>query len=387
MKIAMVAGLGGSQAMSSRDDCEGQAAYIAAVSAALARAGHQVEIYTRREELDSPDRVETSDGYTVVQVHAGPARRMPKHKLAAYMGKFAEFLHAEWAHRRPDVAHAHSWASGFATQLAAKHLDLAALHTFHSFGTESQRHHLETMVARSASAVAVTYTDAVAEVLHMGRRRSDISVLPHGVDVDLFVSHGPKSARDSRRRIVSLGKVLPHSGFDVVIKALTSMPDTDFVIVGGAVSDRQTKAEVRRLRALAQTLGVADRVVVSESVEQQDIPPLIRSADVVVCTPSHESFGTAALEAMACGVPVVAADVGGFRDTVVNEVTGFLVNPHRHNEVGLVLNRLMRDEFLRQSLGAAGRDRVCASYTWDRVAADSLRLYDRAASQGCRAAS
>jgi glycosyltransferase involved in cell wall biosynthesis len=113
------------------------------------------------------------------------------------------------------------------------------------------------------------------------------------------------------------------------------------------------------------------------SVAREDMPAILRSADVVACTPWYEPFGIVPLEAMACGVPVVASAVGGMLDTVVHEVTGRLVKPKSPLDVAAAINQLLRDDFLRQSLGAAGRDRAKARYTWDRIAADTLRIYDR----------
>ena len=107
------------------------------------------------------------------------------------------------------------------------------------------------------------------------------------------------------------------------------------------------------------------------------MPPLIRSADVVVSTPWYEPFGIVPLEAMACGIPVVASAVGGMLDTIVHDVTGRLVAPKRPGEVADAINHLLHDDFLRQSFGAAGRDRARARYSWDRIAGDTVRIYDR----------
>jgi glycosyltransferase involved in cell wall biosynthesis len=130
---------------------------------------------------------------------------------------------------------------------------------------------------------------------------------------------------------------------------------------------------------LAKELGVARRVHLHGAVPREGMPAMLRSADVVACTPWYEPFGIVPLEAMACGIPVVASAVGGMLDTVVQDVTGKLVSPKKPVEIAAAINRLLRDSFLRQSLGLAGRDRVCARYSWDRVAADTLRIYHQLA--------
>jgi len=218
----------------------------------------------------------------------------------------------------------------------------------------------------------------VFELMRLGRKRNRMSVVPCGVDLDLFTPDGPRAARNGRHRIVSVGRFVPRKGFDVVLRALPGIPDAELVIVGGP--DRravEADPEARRLRALAETLGVSDRLVLHGAVARSEMPALLRSADVVACTPWYEPFGIVPLEAMACGVPVVAAAVGGMLDTVVHDVTGRLVTPERPVEVADAINQLLRDPFLRQSLGAAGRDRARARYSWDRVAEDTQRIYDR----------
>jgi D-inositol-3-phosphate glycosyltransferase len=202
--------------------------------------------------------------------------------------------------------------------------------------------------------------------------------VPCGVNLDMFTPEGPRAPRGDRHRIVSVGRFVPRKGFDVVVRALPAIPDTELVIVGGPdKAHLDSDPEARRLRELAAELGVADRVHLHGSVAREDMPAILRSADVVACTPWYEPFGIVPLEAMACSVPVVASAVGGMIDTVVHDVTGRLVKPKSHTEVADAINALMRDDFLRQSLGAAGRDRAKARYSWDRIAADTLRIYDR----------
>ena len=135
--------------------------------------------------------------------------------------------------------------------------------------------------------------------------------------------------------------------------------------------------EARRLAEHARASGVAERVHLLGQVERDQVPELLRSADVVVCTPWYDPFGTVALEAMACGVPVVATAVGGMADTVVDRVTGRLVPPGRPDLLARTLRAVLADPALRAGYGAAGADRAVSRYTWDRAARDTLRVYQR----------
>ncbi|MBO0677737.1 glycosyltransferase [Mycolicibacterium sp. S2-37] len=390
MKIAMVSEHASPLAALGGVDAGGQNVHVAELSAALARLGHQVSVYTRRDDPDLPERLTTPQGYTVVHVPAGPPRQLPKDELLTHMGPFASYLDQQWRTDRPDVAHAHFWMSGIATQLAARDPGIPAVQTFHALGVVKRRHQgaqdtspperlrLEAMIARQATWVAATCTDEVFELMRLGRPRNRTSVVPCGVDLDLFTPDGPKAERTGRPRIVSVGRFVERKGFDVVVRALPAIPDAELVLVGGPDrAEVEADPEARRLRGLAEQLGVSDRLVLHGAVARADMPALLRSADVVACTPWYEPFGIVPLEAMACGVPVVAAAVGGMLDTVVHDVTGRLVTPKRHGEVADAVNLLLQDAFLRQSLGAAGRDRARARYSWDRVAADTQRIYDR----------
>lgn len=392
MRIAMVSEHANPLATLASADAGGQHVHVAELSAALVRRGHEVSVYTRRDDPDVAEHVEAPQGYTVVHVPAGPPEQLPNDELLAHMGPFAQYLDARWAVDRPHVTHAHFWMSGIATQLAARHLDLPAIQTFHALGVmecrlqgaldagRKDRLRFEAIVARGATRVAATCTDEVVELMRMGKRRDQISVVPCGVDRDLFQPNGTAVEKTAKHRILSAGKFLPHNGFDDIIRAMPSIPSTELVLVGGSDrDDLDADPEARRLRDLAAELGVGRRVHFYGSVARDDMPALLRSADVVACTPWYGPFGIVPLEAMACGVPVVASAVGGMADTVVHEVTGRLVAPRNPAEIAAAINPLLRDSFLRQSLGLAGRDRVCARYSWDRVAADTQRIYDEVA--------
>jgi D-inositol-3-phosphate glycosyltransferase len=364
--------------------CE-QNAHLAGLCGALARRGHQVTVYTRRDDPDQPDTVVTPQGYNVVHVPAGPPERLADdEQLLRAMGPFARYLAATWATDCPDIAHAHWWISGIPAELVARQFNLPTTLTFHGLGTAGLRLRLESKLAKAAAWVSASCTDEAFKLIRMGRPRLRTSVVPSGVDVDLFTPDGPQAPRGVEPRVVGVGQLVPCNGFDAVIRALPVIPDAEFVIIGEPDGgDLQSDSEARRLRGLAEQLGVADRLRLHGAASVTDLPALLRSADVVACTPSYESSGTVALEAMACGIPVVACAVGALLDTVVHDVTGYLVAREDPRELATAVNSLLRHSFLRRSLGAAGRDRATVRYAWDRIAADTARVYEKSISAGC----
>lgn len=390
MRIAMVSEHASPLAALGGADAGGQNVHVAELSAALARRGHRVEVYTRRDDPDLPERVETEQGYTVVHVPAGPPRYLPKDELLQYMETFGRYLGERWDVERPDIAHAHFWMSGIAAQLAAKRRRVPTVQTFHALGVVKQRHQghrdtspaerlrLETRVAREATWVTAGCSDEVFELMRLGRDRLRISVVPCGVDVDRFLPDGPTAPRSARRRIVAVGRFVPRKGFDTVIEALTTVPAAELVIAGGPDrAELDTVPEACRLRKLAADLGVAERVSLYGSVAREDMPALLRSADVVTCTPWYEPFGIVPLEAMACGVPVVASAVGGMLDTVVHDATGLLIPPKDPRACANAVSAILRDRRAASAFGAAGRERARSRYSWDRIATDTMRVYDR----------
>jgi glycosyltransferase involved in cell wall biosynthesis len=393
MRVAMVSEHANPLAALGEVDAGGQNLHVAELSAALARRGHEVTVYTRRDHPDPPEQVRADAGYRVVHVPAGPARGVPKDELLPHMAEFGRCLEQSWRAERPDVVHAHFWMSGLASLLAAKSSGIPVVQTFHALGVVKRRHqgsadtspaeriNLERAIGRSMSRIAATCSDEVFELARLGVPRARMSVVPCGVDLERFTPDGPAGARGARHRIVAVGRLVPRKGFATAIEALRGVPNAELVVAGGPERGRLADdPEAGRLREVAERLGVADRLQLLGRVSRQDMPALLRSADVVVCTPWYEPFGIVPLEAMACGVPVVAGAVGGLVDTVVDGATGELVHPRRPDQLAATLRRLLADPALREAYGAAGMDRARSRYSWDRIALDTLRVYDRALS-------
>lgn len=395
LRIAMISEHASPLAHIGGVDAGGQNVAVAELSAALARLGHDVVVYTRRDDAGLPERVDTADGYSVVHVPAGPAEVIAKDEMPQYMGDFGEYLAGQWTQWRPDVAHAHFWMSGLATLAAADPLRIPTVQTFHALGAVKRLHQgaadtspderirLETMIARSVDWVAATCSEEVAELVRMGRPANRISVVPCGVDVEEFTPDGPTAPKGKAHRVVSVGRLVPRKGFDTMIRAMRQLPRTELVIVGGPdKSELDDDAEAMRLQRLAAAQGVGDRVHLYGSVARDEMPMLLRSADVVAATPWYEPFGIVPLEAMACGVPVVASAVGGMLDTVVPGSTGRLVPPRDADALAAAIGPLLWDGRLRDRFGAAGRRRVCEHYTWDRVADGTEEVYRTLAAVG-----
>ena len=389
MKISMVSEHASPLATLGGVDAGGQNVHVAELSAALADHGHDVTVYTRRDDPDLDERVVTSAGYTVVHVPAGPAAVLPKDELLQYMGHFGDYLREQWSLDRPDMVHAHFWMSGLAAQLAARHHGVPAVQTFHALGTVKSRHQgvadtspparlrVERLIALGAARVIATCSDEVFELVRMGLPRHRCAIVPCGVDVNMFAASDPRPPADRLWRLLAIGRMVPRKGFDIPITALAHLPTTELLITGGpAGGEFAHDPEAQRLVATAENLGVGDRVRLLGQVPHSEMPALIASADAVVCTPWYEPFGIAPLEAMACGRPVIAAAVGGMLDTVIDGVTGLLVPPKSPIAVAEAARMLFAEQARRIGIGLAARDRACARYTWDRVATDTLRVYE-----------
>jgi D-inositol-3-phosphate glycosyltransferase len=368
MKIAMVS----EQASPLTWDLA-QGAHVAELSAAMTALGHEVTVYTRRDEPRSPERERTGDGYEVVRVCAGPAGELTDDEVVGRLGDFAGFLAEEWRLRPPDVVHAHHWTSGLAAVLGAHRLPVPVVHSYHGLGphTAPQRSDAEALVAREATWAVATSSAEAAQLRALGVRRTRISTVPCGVDLELFHPEGPATARGRFKRVVTAADPQSRTGFDELVTALSTTDDVELVVVGEDARGRR--------RERVRELGVADRVVFAGAVPRTERPALLRSADAVVCTPAAEPFGILALEAMACGLPVVATAVGAPADVVVHEVTGLLVAPHDVRALTRALRRSLGDETLRQQFGSAARDRLAARYPTARLAAEMVAVYERAA--------
>ena len=401
-RIAMVSEHASPLAVLGGVDAGGQNVHVAALAGALADRGHEVVVYTRRDDPDLPARTTLRPGVDVVHVDAGPARALPKDELPPFMPAFSEVLREAWAGEgRPDVVHAHFWMSGTAAVPAAHALGLAVVQTFHALGSVKRRYQgeadtspaarvpAERALARGVDLVIATCSDEVAELRAAGALPRRVQVVPCGVDTARFADAaaaatdvvGPRRP-GCRTRLVVVGRLVERKGVEQAVRALRHLPAAELVVAGGPdAHDLPSDAEAVRLQHLAGELGVADRLRMVGRVAPGDLPGVLAASDVLLATPWYEPFGIAVLEAMAAGLPVVASAVGGMLDTVRDGVTGRLVPVDETGHLDPValadaVRDVVDEPATAARMGAAGREVARQRYDWARVAAATEAAYD-----------
>jgi D-inositol-3-phosphate glycosyltransferase len=372
-------------------DAGGQNVHVASLASAMARQGASVTVYTRRDNPALSARVPLTDGVDVVHVDAGPAEPVPKDALWPWMPRFAQELGRLLEDERPHVVHSHFWMSGAAAVWACTPLGIPVVHTFHALGTVKRRHQgasdtsprerlqVERGLLRRVSHVIATCSDEVFELARMGADTHSISVIPCGVDLGLFTTGDAPEPRTGRPfRILVVSRLVERKGIGNTLEAMAALAGCSLLVAGGPPRERLAEdREASRLIRLADELGVGTRTRFLGQVGRDGIPPLMRSADAVVCVPWYEPFGIVPLEAMACGVPVVASAVGGLVDTVVHERTGLHVPPRRPDRVAEAVSRLDNAPAFARRLGRAGARRARKGYGWDAIARSTLRIYEQ----------
>ena len=371
-------------------------AALAALAVELGRRGCRVTVYTRRDGPHVPDRVELAPGAVVEHVPAGPAEPLAEDDLFVHMPAFADHLASRWRTDTPDLVHAHSWTSGWAAvRAAAGRVPVAQ--TFGSLGVAKTRHRgdaatgsadrqqVETELLSAVDHIVATCSDEATELTTLGADPERVTVVPYGIDPATFRPDGARlrvptasGRRPQRYRLVVVSRLVPRKGIDDVVRALARIPETELVVAGGP-DQRALPAdpEVRRLRGIAQDLGVEDRITFLGGVPHSMVPALLRSADVVVSTPWYEPFGIVALEAMACGKPVVATAVGGQLDTVQLHRTGLLVEPRDPDGIAVAVQQLLANPSLRHRMGEEAVAVVRDRFTWEQVTHSTLDVYEQ----------
>jgi D-inositol-3-phosphate glycosyltransferase len=367
----------------------------------LAGQGHQVTVYAQKNLPDLPDRAELHHGVRVEHISTGSGAESADLDDAGLLEQVPAFsgpLRSHWESDRPDVVHALRWTSGLAALAAARDLGIPVVQEFSSLGVierragagiaaggvkadgaSAARIRLEPAIGRSATAVVATNSAEVADLASLGVHRSSIRVVPWGVDTELFTPEGPVAKRNGRPRLLTeAADLTERRPLETLLRALTRVPDAELLVVGGPdEAELATDDNYVKLAKFAAAMGIADRVIFTGNVRYAAMPPLLRSADLVISTCQYEPSGTTSLQAMACGTPVIAPPVGGHMDAVVDGTTGIIVPPDRPALLAQRIRQLLAHPMLIEAYGVAAVDRVRSRYSWDRIAGETLAVYDR----------
>ncbi len=389
-------------------DAGGMNIYVAESAKRMAAMGVEVDIFTRRDHADLPEIVELSP--EVLVHHFGPQKGMhlTKEEIPAHFKELSEdFKKALSGDRKYDMIHTHYWLSGKVAMPVAKELNIPLVHTMHTMARVKNlnlaegetpepmiRVQGETQIAEAANALtANTDAEAASLVSLYGACPDIVHVVTPGVDLYNFTVDGGKLQSRKKLSIAPdalvltfVGRIQPHKGPELLIRATAEMVSHNphlraklkVFIIGGASGTNSS--EVERMKELVAWLGISDVVSFSPPVAREELPDLYRAADLV-CVPSYsESFGLVALEAQACGTPVVASAVGGLRTAVADGISGVLVDGHDPRAWSSVLARLLQEP-QRRVLLSMGAVEHASHFGWDATARGTLDIYDQVLSQ------
>lgn len=373
-------------------DAGGMNVYVRETAARLAAIGHEVDVFTRAAGR-GPAVEPFAPGARLIRIAAGPSRPVEKQRLADLL---PEFVRGVAAFRldggvRYDLLHSHYWLSGVAGELLQRRWDVPHITMFHTLGEVKNRARLgehepalrieaERRVAGGVNRIvcASEHERGLLRSLY-GAVEARIVTIPCGVDTDRFApaERGPLKRElgyAAERLVVYAGRLEPLKGLDIVVGALAQLdePRPLLLVIGG---DSHAVGEVRRLRAAAANAGVADRLRFIGALPQTELARYLAAADVCVVPSFYESFGMVALEAQACGTPVIASRVGGLPGVVRDGETGYLVPWRCPEPFAERLDLLLRNDGLRESLGRAARA-WAEGFRWELVAGRLAALYE-----------
>ncbi len=386
-------------------DAGGMNIYVVENSIKMASAGVEVDIFTRADKTGLADAVEIARGVTVHHLEAGPIGALTKEELPTQIGALT---HAFMEHQsgKPndyyDIIHSHYWISGQLGWMISERTGVPLVHTMHTMAKVKNQALAEgdtpepliralgeeQIVQNAKALIANTDAEAASLVSLYGADSDRVKVVTPGVDLQRFTpGHGKSSARNILNiapdaiLLTFVGRIQPHKGPEVLVRAVAEMvahtphlrAKLALVIMGGASGTGINEPE--RLAKLAQFLGVSDLIHFKEPVSRSELADWYRASDLV-CVPSYsESFGLVALEAQACGTPVVASAVGGLRTAVSDGISGTLVDGHDSKAWASVLSRLIAEP-QRRILLSMGAIEHAKRFGWETTARQTLDVYD-----------
>ncbi|MSQ40787.1 MAG: glycosyltransferase family 1 protein [Dehalococcoidia bacterium] len=373
-------------------DTGGMNVYVLQVAKELGKRGVKVDIYTRHHDPADHAITELGEHTRVIHVTAGPYGE-PKDTLYQYLPQFLNNVKRFQVDHELEysLVHSHYWFSGWVGSLLAEGWHVSHVTTFHTLAEikkqarageqePSIRSQGEWKIVHEADRViAFSRHEKDALTRLYSATPSKVEIIPCGVDLELFKPSRKSSAKkqlglQGKKVVLFVGRIEPLKAVDLLLRAVALLEDREKVhllVVGG---NPHRDRELRRVKALAVELGLGEAVSFTGTVDQNQLPTYYSAADVFVLPSYYESFGLVALEAMACGTPVIAARVGGLKDVVKEGLTGYLIPWRCPEPYAERLEVLLSHEDLRSSMGQAAR-KLAKEQGWGKVAERLLGVY------------
>jgi len=388
-------------------DTGGMNVYVREVTRYLGRRGVHVDVFTRSQDEHVPQVLhDLGYGNRVVHIPAGPEHPLPKKELAAYLPQFVAGIQAFARDKgiHYDLIHSHYWMSGVAAQQLKESWRVPMVHMFHTLGLMKNRTaqtpaemegdyriNGEYQVLAAADRIIAATPAEQAQLQFLYQADEDrITIIPPGVDISHFYPIDQDEARcaievpEKDPMLLYVGRIEPLKGVDTLIRAIAHMRTTGITcryphyltIIGGDpdADPQDMTSEMARLQGLSRELGLEDLVLFLGKRSQSSLPYYYSAADVLIMPSHYESFGMVALEAMACGTPVVASQVGGLAFLIQDGVTGYVVPGGDPIALSERLVLLLSQPELRRRMGEQAAA-YARNYAWENITGRILDLY------------
>ncbi|AGY60351.1 glycosyltransferase family 4 protein [Gloeobacter kilaueensis] len=399
-RIALVSVNGDPSAVIGAEEAGGQNVYVREVGRHLASLGYEVDMFTRRIDKTQPEIVEEAPNCRTIRLAAGPLEFVRRDDLHTYIPHFIESLTPYVKRRGYTAIHTHYWHSGIVGLAMGDRFGVPVVHTYHSLGaikymnvaevppSAQLRLSGERRILEQADRVVATSPQEAEHMRSYVSHKGLIDIIPCGVDVSHFSRVDRAQARqelgfdENEKVVLYVGRFDKRKGIETLVRAVAQMSEpVRLVIGGGYTSDRGDGQEFERIRSIVDEVGIADRTRFAGRIDQADLPAYYTAADVCVVPSHYEPFGLVAIEAMACGTPVVASAVGGLCYSVVDGQTGLLVPPHDADRFAAAIGRIIANPNLRSELSRASVQRIHSHFTWAGVSRRLGRLFEHLAAR------
>ena len=397
--IALISDHGDPAAEIGFEEAGGQNVYVRYVGETLAKLGWQVDMFTRKVKSDDPTIVQHSPHCRTIRLVAGPERFIPRDEIFEYMPQFVDAFEAFCRHERIcyPLIHTNYWLSAWiGLQLKARH-QIQLVHTYHSLGAVKYqitnqpaiapiRLNIEKQILEQADCIIATSPQEQEYLRTLVSKQGNVKIIPYGTDVETFHTIPKAEARaklglDGDEQIVLyVGRFDPRKGIETLIRASAQTKAfaegrLKLVIVGGSRPDQVDGQERNRIEQIVQETGLTEKTLFAGQIKHNKLPFYYAAADVCVIPSHYEPFGLVAIEAMACGTPVIASDVGGLKFTVLSEQTGLRVFPQDTAAFATAIDRLLTNKAWARQIGTYGSLQVNQQFSWTMIANQLSRLY------------